>query len=321
MYHGRMRIILASESPRRKELLASLDVAFEIVPSMFDEHLDQSRPIDEVAKELALGKAREVAARFPDACVIGADTIVGLNGKQLGKPKDAEDARRILHALNGHASSVTTGVAVICRAKGVETASADTSLVHFKRNADQAIETYLATGDSLDKAGAYGIQSGAGPLIDHIEGDYSTIVGLPLRLSKDMLEQALGLSIGYRITKEVKKLGLPQGSFVIVGSALLEVLGLRTATDIDMAVPEEVYRQLQRAGWREEPGATAKPVLRKGVYDVGIGFGDWSTEDLLQDAYILDGVPFISLAKLAAWKSQTNRSHDQSDLEIIRLVS
>lgn len=173
------RIILASQSPRRKELLTQMGAPFTVIPSKFEENLDSTRPVEEVAIELALGKARTIAAQYPQNIVIGADTIVLIDGIQLGKPADKEDARRTLQQLAGRMNMVATGLAVLHQ--GTEHTMVSITKVFFKPADHAALEQYLATGDWHDKAGAYGIQSGAAPLIDHIEGEYDAVLGLPTR--------------------------------------------------------------------------------------------------------------------------------------------
>lgn len=174
------KVILASGSPRRKELLAKMGVHFEAIPSDFEEWLDETRPVTEMAVELGLGKARTIAERYPDTIVIGSDTIVALGDRQFGKPTDETDARLMLYAQVGKRTTVVTSVAVVCRELGVEWTAAPQATVVFKRRNDAAIAAYLATGDWHDKAAAWGIQSGAAPLIKYIEGEYSVIVGLPV---------------------------------------------------------------------------------------------------------------------------------------------
>lgn len=165
-----------------------MGVAYEAVVSNFDEHLDDQRSPQEVAIELALGKAREVARRHPDAYVIGSDTIVTVNGKQLEKPKDKAEARAMLRRLSEAGDhEVTTSVVVINKAQGIELAGSDTTVVHFKPYDEAVVTAYVATDDPLDKAGAYGIQSGAAPLISHIKGEYDTIVGFPTKLAARLL--------------------------------------------------------------------------------------------------------------------------------------
>ena len=176
------KIILASGSPRRKELLAMMGLEFDVVPSAFDEWLDDTESTRDVAIALGLGKVHDVAVRYPDAIVIGGDTIVTIDGRQLGKAGTIDEARAMLHDLAGKAHTVTTSVVVICLAEKVEYAEADETNVIFRPYDEKLTETYLATGDWHDKAGAYGIQSGAGPLVDYVEGDVETIIGLPTRL-------------------------------------------------------------------------------------------------------------------------------------------
>lgn len=185
------QIILASQSPRRKELLSQMGVEYQIIPSQFDEKLDGSRDPREVAKELALGKALDVANKYPDAYVIGADsiTVVGVENAQLGKPADIHEARAMLKRLSGEANAVTCGVAIVNKNKGIELVDEDTAYVHFKPYDEATVEMYLQTGDYRDKAGGYGIQSGAAPLVERIEGDYDTIVGLPTRLLAQRLAE------------------------------------------------------------------------------------------------------------------------------------
>lgn len=185
-------IILASQSPRRSKLLGEMGLTFSVLPSHFDEHLDETRDAETVAKELAFGKAEDVARQNRDTYVIGSDTIVAVNGRQMEKPGDIEEAREMLIALAGHESTVSTGVAIINYAQQVTMVEVDTTRVYFRPDSEEVTslrEIYLATGDWKDKAGAYGIQSGAAPLIEKITGDYDTVVGLPTRLLAEMLNR------------------------------------------------------------------------------------------------------------------------------------
>lgn len=192
------RLILASQSPRRKDLLDHMGLVgqYEVIPSDYEEYLDNARTPQEVAQELGYGKALRVAEKYQDAWAIGSDTIVTIGDKQLGKPRDEEEAREMLKMLAGQAHTVTTSVAlvrvtiskdnsrVVSRHVGQES-----SRVFFKPYNEQAVEAYLASGDWRDKAGAYGIQSGAHTLIDHIEGNYDTIVGLPTHTLAGFLDK------------------------------------------------------------------------------------------------------------------------------------
>ena len=175
------KIILASGSPRRKELLANLGVEFEVIPSDFDEWLDDSIPPEETAVVLGLGKARAVAKRYPDAIVIGSDTIVTINDKQLAKAENEEEALGMWRLLAGKPNKVTTSVAVVCKAENYEFSTYDNTLVFFKPFEEEAVRQYLAQNTYQDKAGAYAIQDHP-HLIDHYEGDIETVIGLPTRL-------------------------------------------------------------------------------------------------------------------------------------------
>lgn len=180
-------LILASTSPRRQELLRRMGLQFTVLPSDFDEYLDHNRPAEQVAIALGLGKARAVAARHPEALVIGGDTIVTLRGRQLDKPKDLETAGRWLREHAGQDAVVTSSVVLVCNELGLEIAGADAAVVHFRPYNAARNESYLATGDWADKAGGWGIQSGAAPLIEYLTGRYDTVLGLPTQLLAEML--------------------------------------------------------------------------------------------------------------------------------------
>lgn len=170
-----------------------MGVTFLVVPSNYDERLDHSRHVEAVAVELALGKAREVANRYPDALVIGSDTIVLADGKQLGKPKDEREARKVLAGLAGKVNVVATGLAVVRANEGLEVCEVVSSKVFFRPYHRVSHETYLASGDWHDKAGAYGLQSGAASLVEYIEGEYDAILGLPTKTLAAIL-RPLGVS-------------------------------------------------------------------------------------------------------------------------------
>ncbi len=180
---------MASGSPRRKELLTLMGLAFEVIPSDFYEELDGSRTPEEVSKELGLGKAMVLARKFPDAIVIGSDSIVTIGGRQLAKAESIEEARTMLYDVTLHPNQVASSLAVVCLEENFESVQAENSWVYFRPFDEQAVETYLATGDYKDKAGAYGIQSGAAPLIDHITGNLDTIIGLPTHLLAPLLQR------------------------------------------------------------------------------------------------------------------------------------
>lgn len=181
------RLILASASPRRRELLASLGVAFDIMTAAVTEHEDPSTdPRTMVAHNAAL-KAEWVAARVSDAVVLGADTTVYLDGHALNKPRDLADARAMLRRLSGRTHTVFTGVAVRCADEGLRIDEGVASEVTFKALTDDVIETYLARVHVLDKAGAYAIQEEGGLIVAGYAGSWTNIVGLPLETTKQLL--------------------------------------------------------------------------------------------------------------------------------------
>ena len=190
--------ILASASPRRKELFAELVEEFEILPSTAEEVVEGTPTPMELVQKLACLKAREVSLREERVgkAVLGADTVVALDGKVLGKPKDEEDAFRMLSALSGKTHEVCTGVCMrFLKESGewVELVDSASTKVHFASLTKEEILAYIATGSPMDKAGAYGIQDGG--LVDKIEGSFSNVVGLPVELCKEMLTQFSKLTI------------------------------------------------------------------------------------------------------------------------------
>ena len=189
-------IILASQSPRRKDYMQRMGLTFETIPSDYDEQLDENRTPDEVAMELALGKALAVATKYPNAIVVGSDCIVAVNHRQMGKARDIDDAREMLTALSGKTSTVSTGLAVVQVSAGKKISTVDVSTLNFRPNSKEFAtlrEEYLTTGDWRDKAGAFGIQSGGHTLVESIEGDYSSIVGLPTVLLATILTEQFGI--------------------------------------------------------------------------------------------------------------------------------
>lgn len=174
-----MIIVLASASPRRRALLSHFTTDFTVDPAVGPEDPPEVASPEETVKALASAKAAEVAARHPDDLVIAADTIVELDGIILGKPSDPDDACRMLRALSGREHRVYTGVAVI-GAGGKSLCQAEKTRVFFRDMTDEEIRAYVASGEPLDKAGAYGYQGLAGLFVERIEGDYFNVVGLPL---------------------------------------------------------------------------------------------------------------------------------------------
>ena len=175
-----MRLVLASTSPRRRQILALLGVPFEVIAPEFEERISAQLPADQEVLEFALGKAQSVATKHPGSIVIGSDTMIELSGEKIGKAVDREDARRILRALSGKTHRIFTSVALVDSGErgimNVETVS-----VEMRRYTEEEIENYLRSGESDDKAGAYSIQGQGSDLIKSICGDYLAAVGMSLR--------------------------------------------------------------------------------------------------------------------------------------------
>ena len=183
-------LILASASPRRRELLEEFGVPFTVVVSDAPETLDPSLSPDSQAVALAERKARAVAQNRSDGFALGADTIVVRNGEILGKPTDDGDARRMLRRLSGRTHQVITGLALVDAATGAVDRTAVTSTVHMRPLTDCEIARYVATGEPADKAGAYAIQGLGAALIDHFSGCFTNVVGLPLCAVAELLTGA-----------------------------------------------------------------------------------------------------------------------------------
>ena len=187
-----MRLILASASPRRKEILASAGLDFEVRPSAIDEApLAGERPED-YARRVARDKALSVAAEAtPGSLVLGADTIVVAGGEILGKPRDAADAVRMLRMLSGVSHQVITGVCLVRAPAELVALTHETTAVTFRDLDEEEVTNYVASGEPLDKAGAYGIQGLASKFVTRVEGCYFNVVGLPVALVYDLLKPFL----------------------------------------------------------------------------------------------------------------------------------
>ncbi len=183
-------IILASNSPRRRDLLRQIGIAFTSDPADVDERILPDETPEGYAVRVALDKARVAAARSDNGMVIAADTIVVLNDTILGKPVAEADAVRMLTMLSGRMHRVITGLALMDAASGKTMARTAVTRVWFRDLAPETIESYVATGEPLDKAGAYGIQGRGALLVDRIDGCYFNVVGLPLALLADLLGDA-----------------------------------------------------------------------------------------------------------------------------------
>lgn len=192
------KIVLASASPRRRELLEQIGIKFDIVVSNEPEdEIDKSLSPENYTSELALMKACNVAKKLTgtkrkDSLIIAADTVVYSDGKILGKPKDSDDAFRILKSLSGKAHEVYTGICVMRLTNGYATSKSIKTTVKFKELTDKTIKAYIKTGEPADKAGAYGIQGRGAVLVEEICGDYFNVVGLPLSALYDVLISEFG---------------------------------------------------------------------------------------------------------------------------------
>lgn len=177
------RLVLASASPRRSALLSQIGLTFEVRPSDIVEppyNIHSNNPASEVTQKLALMKAAAVAQHFDDALIIGADTLVSLDGELLGKPTDDADAFRMLTHLSGTCHEVVTGVALVNARTEREIVWSETTQVYFRELQSTEIDAYIASGEASDKAGAYGIQGRGAAFVRRIEGCYFNVVGLPL---------------------------------------------------------------------------------------------------------------------------------------------
>lgn len=173
------QLILASASPRRAQILSQIGFNFKVVPSTVEETFKNHDPV-EVAKDLALQKANEIAEYYPENIVLGADTVVFLNKKILGKPVSEADAEEMLRLLRGKTHIVHTAFALVQKSKKKEIVDIETTEVTFRNFADEDIIHYVQSGAPMDKAGAYGIQDQSAVFVEKINGDFYNVVGLPI---------------------------------------------------------------------------------------------------------------------------------------------
>lgn len=182
----KFRLVLASGSPRRRELLTKMGYAFEIIKPDVDEHVEGAAR--DVVRTLSRRKAEAVARVVHNGIIIASDTLVSLDGAALGKPEDEADARRMLHMLSGRTHEVFTGVTII----DVDHHRAQTRVVRtgvqFRKLTDAEIDQYIATGEPMDKAGAYAIQGGAGAFVEACDGSYENVIGFPVDDIQAMLD-------------------------------------------------------------------------------------------------------------------------------------
>lgn len=189
------KIILASGSPRRRELLTDVGIKFDIDVSGYEEDMTLDLPPHDLAKHLSEGKARAVAGKYKDAVIIAADTFVVFEGEILGKPHTKEKAEEMLKKLSGNIHSVVTGFTIIDTATDEIISEAHESKLYFREILPEEIDEYVASGEPLEMAGAYAIQGGAGKFVEKIEGDRMTIIGLPMKALIEKLKGLAGMDL------------------------------------------------------------------------------------------------------------------------------
>ena len=195
MTQASRRLILASRSPRRRELLADVGIPFQVIVSDVEETITPELSPEAQAVALAEQKTRDVASRLETGIVLGADTIVAFGDKLLGKPEDDADAIRMLQLLSGREHRVVTGIALLDLTAGSLGSSAVSSVVRFRTLSDEDIASYVASSEPRDKAGAYAIQGLGADLVTELEGCYTNVVGLPLCATAKFLSEA-GMILG-----------------------------------------------------------------------------------------------------------------------------
>lgn len=194
------KIILASSSPRRKELLKKLGIPFEVVASQFEELMDSTIDSHSLAKKLSFGKAQAVASYYKNSIIIAADTFIVCNGELMGKAHTEAEARKMLNKLSGRQHLVITGFAVIDTQTNRTISYSEQSTVYIKKLNKKDIDDYIKSGEPFEKAGAYAIQGLGAKIIEKYEGDYFNIVGLPINsLSKTLAE--FGIKSPYKYTE------------------------------------------------------------------------------------------------------------------------
>jgi len=203
-------LVLASASPRRQELLRSAGISFEVQPADIPENALPGEAAKDCAERLARDKALAVASQRPHDFILGADTVVVVDGQILGKPTDAADAARMLRLLSGREHQVITGVCLVVSAQ--PSVASETTLVTVSEITEKDIAGYVASGEPMDKAGAYAIQGIASRWIPRIEGDYSNVVGLPVALVLRMLRERaseIGSQFSVRSSQKTRGSSVP----------------------------------------------------------------------------------------------------------------
>ena len=187
MQHAQKRLILASGSPRRRELLAGMGYAFEICTPDVDEHVPGKA--SDIVRTLAVRKAHAARPMYDSGIIIASDTLVSIEGIPLGKPRDALDAKWMLLALSGREHDVFTGVCILDAASGRESVRTERTGVCFRALSEREIDDYIATGEPMDKAGAYAIQGGAGRFVQNLNGSFENVMGFPVEAVREMLKE------------------------------------------------------------------------------------------------------------------------------------
>ena len=187
-------IVLASASVRRKELLAEAGYNFTVFPSDIDEGVYSAEGVGscEYAKQLALAKSKDVAVKFPDSFVLGADTVANLDRQIIGKPIDAKEAEQIVRGLFSRPHKVVTGLAIVRVSDGIELSESDSTTIYPKKISEDQIAEHIKSGCWQDKAGAYAIDQAGDELIEKIEGSLTNVMGLPMELLEKMLQKLPG---------------------------------------------------------------------------------------------------------------------------------
>jgi septum formation protein len=196
-----MKLILASTSPRRREILSLLALSFEVIAPEFDERPLTDRPIEEEVLDFAVGKAQSVARHHPKSIIVGSDSMILINATKIGKPDGIADAKEMLRLLSGKTHRIFTSVAILDDLNGPGLRFVEEVSVKMRDYSEKEIEHYLSCDESLDKAGAYSIQGEGRNLIESIRGDYLAAVGLPLKPIADYLK-----SRGISVPSDVDKL-------------------------------------------------------------------------------------------------------------------
>ena len=183
------KIILASASPRRKELLEKIGLKFEVEPSNYAEDMHSKLNPDELARAISLGKSRAVASKHKNAIVIAADTFIVFRGKIMGKPNTEAKARKMLMTLKGKSHSVITGFTIMDTEENKVLTKSVETVIHIKKLTPKEIDAYVKSKEPLDKAGAYAIQGLGSVIVERIEGDYFNVMGLPLSALAESLKE------------------------------------------------------------------------------------------------------------------------------------